>query len=146
MSQPEVTVQLPGMDTPQPVSTLQAPGAKRGQTKTPKAMTVFWPMKPGNYIALLTEGDKRVERGFSVNVPSAESDLKPLSKEKILSRFPPGLADVVATAQDRLARLQQVKMPLDLLPIVLLVLLVILTAESFFANRFYKQNDRTNSE
>ena len=93
----------------------------------------------GGYTLTFTEADRTFAEGFSVNVPIGESDLQTLKPEEIVDNFPPGDMAVISSAADWTGATGKTSPPLDLLPPLLLILLVLLTCESYFANRFYKE-------
>ena len=91
----------------------------------------------GNYlITFRSDGEERVE-GFSVNVPFSESDLGRIEYESLLDRFPPGSCSIASSLADLQESEESVSRSISLLPVVLLVLLLFLTAESYFSNRFF---------
>jgi len=95
----------------------------------------------GHWTVEFTEGDTRLRRGFSVNADFAESDLTPVGAEDLRKILP---ADRLVVARDlaHLAeRRRRVTQALDLAVPILLALLLLMTGESFFANRFYRQEE-----
>ena len=93
----------------------------------------------GGYTLTFTETDRTSAEGFSVNVPIAESDLQTLKPKEIAANFPPSDMAVISSATDWTGATALTSPPLDILPPLLLLLLVLLTGESYFANRFYKK-------
>jgi hypothetical protein len=81
----------------------------------------------------------QVERGFSVNVPYAESDLKRASPAEIQEIFPPGEPLITKDVAELAERTDTIRGDLDLTVPLLLAVVVLATAESFFANRFYRR-------
>jgi len=74
----------------------------------------------------------------SVNTADEESDLRRLEETEILARFTPGTASMVKSPEE-LARFQhRQKVGVDLVLPAGLLLLLLLIAESAFANRFYR--------
>jgi hypothetical protein len=97
----------------------------------------------GHWTVHFSEADTRVERGFSVNADFAESDLTPAEARQLEAVFPAGRL-LIATSMDDLAeRRRTVRQPLDLAVPILLALLILMTGESFFANRFYRTQEAT---
>ncbi len=88
--------------------------------------------------------DEILQRGYSINVPPAESDLTRVEESEIFEKFPPGRVEIIRQAGERTSTGDPQRLDLDLLPIVLLLLLVLLTVESWFANRFYKRPSEEN--
>lgn len=77
--------------------------------------------------------------GFSVNADPAESDLTSADTQEVTDLFPPGQVSVVSDFSETAAAAKEVARDLDLTVPVLLAILVLLTAESYFANRFYRR-------
>jgi hypothetical protein len=121
-----VTLRRPGSPAEQTI----LPDAKRGAVIVPTGA-------PGDYDVRFAEGEKKFERGFSVNAEAAESDLRPVEAARLAESFPPGLA-IVSDASELAGRRAAAREPLDLTPALLLALLAVLIGESFFANRFYR--------
>ena len=96
---------------------------------------------PGWWGLRFVRGDLREARGFSVNVSAAESHMTPAETSRLIKMFPPdGL--VIAKTLDEIRRARQgEEMALDLTIPLLLALVVLMTGESFFANRFYRRSD-----
>jgi len=91
----------------------------------------------GHWTVRFTEADRQVQRGFSVNADPAESRLEPAGNA--VSALFPAEALTVASDQAELAKwIATVSQPLDLAAPILLILLVLIAGESFFANRFYR--------
>jgi hypothetical protein len=108
--------------------------------KIPETGPVLAPQAaaPGNY--LVRDGKDRPVAGFSLNVDPRESDLGRVPAEElnaVLGKdavLPVGrsasLADALAATRPP---------PVELLPYLMMLLLVVLTLESLLANRFYRQ-------
>jgi len=86
-----------------------------------------------------TEGSLTSRFGFSVNSAPAESDLTPIKPQKVMTLLPEGRGIIAADVADLAGRAGTVPQALDLAPLLLIGLLVLLTGELFFANRFYRQ-------
>ncbi|MCD4824170.1 MAG: BatA and WFA domain-containing protein [Phycisphaerae bacterium] len=100
----------------------------------------------GHYSVAFAIGNSTRRRGFSVNVSTTESDFRPVGKDRLAAIFPrEGLRIVTDTADWQRAS-AMASQPLDLLPAALLVLLAMLIGESFFANRFYKTQNKTTTD
>ncbi len=99
----------------------------------------------GGWRVRFAEGDREagavdfVERGFSVNPDPAESDLKRLPPEEVAAMFPSSDVLIAREVSELGGRERTVRRPLELAVAVLLGLLVLVTVESFFANRFYRR-------
>jgi len=93
----------------------------------------------GHWDVQFTAAGQRISGGFSVNADPAESDLTPADADKVKALFPPGRV-VIASDLAQVGALRGAAAgPLDLAGPVLLILLVLLVGESFFANRFYRR-------
>jgi hypothetical protein len=96
--------------------------------------------QPGNY--RLTVPGVKWEEGFSLNVPAEESTLEKVPAEGIEELTG---KDTVVKAEkdlklaDLLDRTGGVGQPVDLFPWLLILVLMLLVAEGFVANRFYRR-------
>jgi hypothetical protein len=93
----------------------------------------------GDWTVKFAESGQSVEDGFSVNVDPAESDLHPEDRPKVEKRFPAGRVTIVTDVAEIARKQQTISQPLDLTTPLMFGLLVLLTIECFFANRFYRQ-------
>ncbi|HUS48507.1 MAG TPA: BatA and WFA domain-containing protein [Phycisphaerae bacterium] len=93
-------------------------------------------------VRFTAEGQEPVLYGFSVNVPYAESNLKPAAAQDVADLFPPERLQIVTDIAQITGHSQTHSRDLDLTVPVLLAFLVAVTAESFFANRFYRRPAR----
>jgi hypothetical protein len=84
-----------------------------------------------------------VQYGFSVNAPADESDLTPITEDKIKELFPPGKLTMATGAAEVTQSATTTVEPLDLAPLLLVAVLAMMIAEGFFSNRFYKQPSST---
>jgi hypothetical protein len=110
---------------------LKPPGAD-GAVSVPQAVA------PGNY--LIADGKNRVLAGFSLNIDARESNLERVGVEELEAVFGEGSVVQPGRAvnlKDALAGARQP--PLELLPYLMMLLLLVLTGESFLANRFYRR-------
>jgi hypothetical protein len=135
------TIGLPrGMRSP--AAMLRTPG-ESGQRSVPVDVRNRAVMIPcdrlGHWTLELTEGSRRAVFGFSVNVPASESNLAPMSSDKLAAMFPADRFAVISDAAQLTDARLAVSQKLDLMTPVLICLLILMTAESFFANRFYKR-------
>ncbi|HYV34659.1 MAG TPA: hypothetical protein VE988_03080, partial [Gemmataceae bacterium] len=94
--------------------------------------------EPGNYT--LRAGDTDPVAWFSVNLPPEESDLTKVPKMEIEAVLGP---DAVLTIEGRTDLKEvmrgHVSRPVELMPILMLVLLVLLALENLLANKFYRR-------
>lgn len=96
--------------------------------------------KPGHWTVKFAQAGESLVDGFSVNAEAVESDLKQMEQRKIETLFPPDRVFFAADAAEVIRRQQTTYEPLDLTTPILLALLFLLTVETYFANRFYKQS------
>jgi hypothetical protein len=123
---PLVSVSVPGQDEPRIIEA----NLRRG----------FVPIQTdrlGAYTASFARGQATLTRGFSVNVPVDESDLRRADPRRLEEAFGESL-HIARSADERAEQLGRGEAPLDLLPLLFVALLATLVGESFFANRFYK--------
>ena len=122
-----VTVRKPGQQADHPVTT------RTGRTVTLPADRL------GSWVLRFTAERRERAFAFNVNVDPAESDLTPADPKEVRALFPEGRALVTSGLDDLTRRQRLVVHPLDVTSAVLVGLLLLLIAESFFANRFYKR-------
>ena len=125
-----------------PVATVRRPGR---QAETPlkrhgngRAVTVKADSL-GHYVVSFAEGENRQSVGFSVNADPRESDLTPADPKKLKTMFPADSLLIVRDLSEIARRRRKTTRSLDLTLPLLLGVLVLLTGESFFANRFYRR-------
>jgi hypothetical protein len=102
--------------------------------------------KLGNWMLTFTEGPQKVQFGFSVNAPVDESDLAPITADKLKTLFPQGKCTMATGAAEVAQNATTTVEPLDLAPLLLIAILAIMVGESFFSNRFYKQASNTTND
>ena len=124
--------------------TLRGPDADNHApiTPDPAGRTVTVPTEsPGPWTLRFSRGQVHDSRGFSTNTGLAESDMRLADRTRLTGMFPP---DKVVFAKDmsgiRIAW-QRSDMALDLTVPLLLALVLLMTGESFFANRFYRRSE-----
>lgn len=124
-----------------PVVSVRRPGAIADETVVPDLRIGAAKMtasQVGCWTVRISDGAFSIERVLCVFVDPAESDLAPAAPEELTRFFPLGSLSV-----RREARLEaaggSVREDLDMAPVLLVGLLCLLVAESFFANRFYRQ-------
>lgn len=93
---------------------------------------------PGNYQVL--DGKGRPLTGFSLDVPARESDLDRVPTEELEQVLGTGsVIQVGRTLGLREALARSRPAPIELLPYLMMLLLVVLTLDSLLANRFYRR-------
>jgi hypothetical protein len=108
---------------------------------TQGSLLVSQPAQVGHWKVTATGPDGAAQTlGFSVNVPTAELDLRPMTAadlDGLLGKDKYGLA----TGLDELKRVQgEERVGRELFPWVMLGILVLVTIESLLANTFYKES------
>lgn len=130
-----VTVSRPSSQGEAPV-----PASIQGRTVTLLAD------EAGAWTLRFSAGGRSILRGFSVNPAAGESDLTPIEPSKVEAMFPTDSVLIARTAAEIAHKERMVARPVDLAVPILLVLLVLMTGESFFANRFYRRGDQVTPE
>jgi hypothetical protein len=93
---------------------------------------------PGNY-PLMNQENNRIA-AFSVNVPPEESDLTRVPVDQVAALFGPDSVLPVGTDVKLLDALgDRWDRPLELLPFLLVLLLLLLAVENLLANKFYRR-------
>jgi Aerotolerance regulator N-terminal len=137
-------VTLPLPPSPRfPTYVLKGPGiatsgipVKRSEHES--QLTIRDASQPGNYE--VTGADGKPTGGFSMNVDREESDLTQIPPSEIEALFGPGsVMRMTPKANLRDALQSRWSQPLELLPWLLMILVLVLTAETFLANRFYRE-------
>lgn len=143
----EVLLDLPpGVDAP--MVRVHAPGEPEPrmiEANLRQGVVAISADRIGHYTAEFTRGMSMMTRGFSVNVPLAESDLRPVDPDRLAEAFGESLL-VVSSADERATQLGRAEAPLNLLPILLIALVAVLIGESYFSNRFYRRPPQTAGE
>jgi hypothetical protein len=106
--------------------------------RTPRVVTLVADRLGAWTVRFEQDGEEAV-RGFSVNMDPAESDLARADANAVAAMFPAGSVSIVAAGQPLDSDRRRIARPLDLTVPLLLGLLALLIAESFFANRFYRR-------
>ena len=122
--------------------TVRKPSEQREEALVPDVRTrtvTVLADRLGDWTVKFAESGQSVEDGFSVNVDPAESDLRPEDRPKVEKRFPAGRVTIVTDVAEIARKQQTISQPLDLTTPLMFGLLVLLTIECFFANRFYRQ-------
>ena len=135
------TVTLQAPQAAATMATIRRPGGGDGETVVlgarKRALTVLAD-ELGHWGVEFASGETRRQRGFSVNTAAAESDLTGVEDRTLTEAFGAEKVLIVADAAELARHRRTVAMPLDLTAPLLLLLLALLIAESFFANRFYR--------
>ncbi len=131
----------PPQATAATVATIRRPSGEDAETVVlggrKRALTVPADER-GHWGVEFASGEMRHERGFSVNTAATESDLTGMEDRALTEAFGADKVLIAADADELARHRRTVAMPLDLTAPLLLVLLALLIAESFFANRFYR--------
>lgn len=101
---------------------------------------------PGNYALDVLAGEAANKRvgAFSVNVPSEESDLTRVPAKEIESLLGAGsVTSVDPKASIREALEGHWSEPLELFPLLMIILLLVLALENLLANKFYRRDNET---
>ena len=123
--------------------TLQGPGlagadALVSHDGKEKSLLITAAEAAGNYT--LRDSKMEVAAGFSLNVPSGECDLTRLDVNKVEELFGPDsvlpLGPKISLAQALQSRWSQ---PVDLMPWLMILLLLVLAVENLLANKFYRR-------
>jgi hypothetical protein len=93
---------------------------------------------PGNYT--LASGDDKWKTGFSLNVPSEECRLTPVPSAQIEALFgPDSVLPIGHNINFREALQGHWNQPVELLPWLMVLLLLVLAVENLLANKFYRR-------
>jgi hypothetical protein len=136
-------VQIALSAPPEPPLSVAGPalaGAERA-LKAPGAdgvVSVAQAVVPGNY--QIFDAKNRVLAGFSLDVRAQESDLERVSVEELEGVLGEGSVVQVGRSVSLKDALAGARLPpMELLPYLMMLLLLVLTGESFLANRFYRR-------
>jgi hypothetical protein len=95
----------------------------------------------GDWTVQFAQGADRLVRGFSVNADFEESDLTRATAQDLQRLMPADHLVIASDLNDLVQRRKTVTQPLDLAIPLLLGLLALMIGESYFANRFYRQDE-----
>ncbi|MFP4054108.1 MAG: BatA domain-containing protein [Phycisphaerae bacterium] len=112
-------------------------------TVNPKRVITIPAEQLGHWDVQLTGTDAQRTVGFSVNAPARESDLAAIDANDVGTYLPGASVQVVSTPEELVEQQRMVHKNLDLVAPILLALLVLMTGEAYFANRFYKRGAET---
>jgi hypothetical protein len=130
----ELPVRLRRTGLPQAEANLKAPTEQDGgRLRVPQAR------EPGNYA--IVDSKDRIVAGFSLNVRPEENDLERVPVEEVEGVLGAGSVLQVGRSLSLREALQATRPPpVELLPLLMLVLLLVLTVEGLLANKFYKRS------
>lgn len=122
--------------------TVDGPGLSGADNQVPRAedqseLQITKAVKPGNYKVL---GDGKPTAAFSLNVPPDECQLNRVPAEQIEALFGPGSVlplDQKATLHEALQ--SHFNQPVELLPWLMILVLLVLVVENLLANKFYRR-------
>jgi hypothetical protein len=98
----------------------------------------FEPTLLGNFSVTFNGTEEQTVDGFSVNVAASEGDMRRVEDEKLLKAFPEDSCRIISSADQLGETGDSGGRLVSILPLMLILLLLLMTAESFFANRFYR--------
>jgi hypothetical protein len=127
--------------------TIDGPGLNGADNQVPRAedqgeLQITKAMVPGNYKVL---GDGKPVGAFSLNLPAEESQLNRVPVEQIEALFGAGSVlplDQKATLHDALQ--SHFNQPVELLPWLMILVLLVLVVENLLANKFYRREPDEN--
>jgi hypothetical protein len=141
-----VTLPLPA--SPRfPTYLLQGPGITGSDAVVKRAegqneLLISQAVVPGNFT--VGGGEKLWKAGFSMNVPAAESQLAQVPKEQIEALLGEGsVLPVTQILSLRDALQDHWSQPVELLPWLMLLVLLVLAVENLLANKFYRREPAT---
>jgi hypothetical protein len=96
--------------------------------------------EPGNYYLQIGEAQPEKVSRFSINLPAEESDLSRTAKAEIEAVLGhEAVLSLEARTDLNEAMRGHISQPLELFPILMVILLVVLAVENLLANRFYRR-------
>ena len=125
-----VTIRKPDADNDEPIAPDPA-----GRTVTVLAE------RPGPWTLRFARGQAHDSRGFSTNTGLAESDMRLADRTRLTGMFPPDKVVFAKDMSDIRHAWQRSDLALDLTVPLLLALVLLMTGESFFSNRFYRRSE-----
>jgi hypothetical protein len=108
---------------------LDGPAKRQIRLPTPK-----W---PGNYNVESVD-DRKFSSGFSANIPDSESTLDQADPTKIAGLLEKGKLTVAKDLKSLERAVSKDRVGMDLFAYVMVLLLIVISVESWLANRFYK--------
>jgi hypothetical protein len=91
----------------------------------------------GHYELIAVPGEKQPARGFSVDLPAGESDLRRLTDNELDARFGKDRYSPARDGQRLAAVVRDTTLGAELMPYVLMALVAVFCGEHLVANRFY---------
>jgi hypothetical protein len=101
------------------------------------ALTVPSVKELGNYRIDGADGGPAFHRAFSVNEPAAESQLAPIAQESLLEWLGKDRCSIARDPDDLEAVVGEGRVGRELFPFLMLLVMSIVAAEAWIANRFY---------
>jgi hypothetical protein len=123
--------------------TVQGPGLGNTDAIVPReesqtTLQITKAVMPGNYSVIGADGKRTA--CFSLNLPPDESQLAPVPAEQIETLFGPGALLPLDSRKSLHEALQSHwNQPVELLPWLMMLLLLVLAAENLLANKFYRR-------
>jgi hypothetical protein len=99
----------------------------------------------GQYTLTAAAPPKQLATGFSVNISPIESQLEPIPDDEILATLPAERSSLVQDATDLQRAEGTTRIGQELFPWLVLLVVALLFAETFFSNRFYRQKESATS-
>ncbi|MDC0936827.1 BatA domain-containing protein [Pirellulales bacterium] len=119
---------------------LKAPDGQRQRRTSPPgepAVVLSTTDRLGNY-RVTAGGDDGLDRGFSVNVPAALSDLTRVDSQELAKTMPDGQFEIAETLADAEAYVDIGRSGRELFPWLIFAVSLVWGAEHLLANRFYE--------
>jgi hypothetical protein len=91
----------------------------------------------GHYELIAAPGERQPARGFSVDLPAGESDLRRLTNNELDARFGKDRYSLARDGQRLAAVVRDTTLGAELMPYVLIALVAVFCGEHLVANRFY---------
>ncbi len=91
----------------------------------------------GHYELFSVPGEPKPKKGFSVDLPASESDLRRLTNNELDARFGAERYSLARDGQRLAAVVRDTTLGAELMPYVLMVLVAVFCGEHLVANRFY---------
>jgi hypothetical protein len=119
---------------------LQGPGVTGAASIVPRPekneVLLRQAVAAGNYT--LFDHNSQIVAGFTLNVKPEESDLTRVDPEKIVTLFGQDSVVTVERSGNLRDKIKGANPPLDMVPWLMILLLLVLAAENLLANKFYR--------
>jgi hypothetical protein len=93
---------------------------------------------PGVYRVDSTETEK-LSAAYAVNIPDSESSLEPIDPKRIEDMLEKGRVSIVKDVDSMQRAISKDRVGRELFALLMLLLLIVVSVEGWFASRFYKQ-------